>query len=121
MALLILARLGEDRAAQRAVEIVDSEPTIPLKSRAAGVYLTYTRHPVAVDYVFNTFLFSEARMGKGTNDYPVAWSGASMLSIMLDNFPSINESADRLRLYRDDDLETVRAWARQQTTWVLKK
>lgn len=121
-ALLVLARLGDDRAARRAVELVDSEPTMRDKFGDSDTYLAYTRHPIAVEYIVQNILLSNEKMGPGSRfDYPAAWGAATTLSRMLENFPSISEKADQYKQYRGADLEAVRAWARQQTTWVLKK
>lgn len=120
-ALLVLARLGDDRAAQRAVEIVDSEERMKDKLQEARAFLAYTRHPIAVDYIVQ-MLLSNATIPIRTGEHiPAARGAARILSLMLDNFPNISEYADRTGTYRGDDLEAVRAWARQQTTWVLKK
>ena len=45
--------------------------------------------------------------------------------MMLDNFPAVfpvvTEKKYPFPKYEDVDLEVIRAWASQQTTWVLKK
>ena len=62
-ALQVLARLGDDRAARRIVQLLDSIPTVD--PRMPTLYLTYTLHPIAVEYIVENILSSDATVNLG--------------------------------------------------------
>lgn len=133
-ALRALGRLGDDEAAERCIELVDSYRS-PVEvaqewktTKTLGhieMHLVYVRHPLVIDYLVGNYLMSdEPIFVSSAGETSVAgYKAAYLLSQMLEDFPELN---DRVKTFgmlaiTEEELQRVRTWASQQQTWNIRK
>jgi hypothetical protein len=117
-ALLVLARMGDERSAQIVNDRVRRESEIIVRATILLKDLAYTKQPSAFD-TLKIYLNSAERLPQTKETAPgvlEASYAAALFSQYLEDFPM--EESD---YFGDAEVSQIRAWVNKQTEWRIKK
>lgn len=111
-ALKAMARMGDEKAIEECIRLVDSEGDETFKMLTLLKHISYIRQPRAVEY-FEQYLDSDKEISGGPDVIPTPYSkiAAKYLEEMIAGFPTEKEVYDLYHKAKNTDLEFRKQWS----------
>lgn len=114
-ALLALARMGDDEAADDSVARIDKVKNIDLRIRKYLHLLGFTRHRIALEYIASYLDSNEGEITKAqSGDYSAPSYKNIALDIIVKYFPECSIKVVDGRRYSKDDFDKASIWLNQR-------